>query len=562
MKKPLTAVFLGVLVFIIGTTGIAECTELDLECEKQITATVVHAAATGLGGVLNNVLEEKNRIELIHKFIAPIRFYKDNSGYFYAYDLNCVCIAHATQFELPDKNLFNYQDSKGKYVIQELKQTAEKGGGFVEYYWQNPLTKKEQKKIGYVEMIPGTDYFIGSGVYPGQKHDLPVGILLPFSGQYSWIEKEVFSVIEMITQKINNEGGILGSKITLIKGDTRGEGDVAAIVSKKLIKDNEIIAFIGPTSLSFFALKEIIQKNKIPMISPTAGTTELDKADKKYFYRTVPSDSLGGSVIARAITAPSKFMKHPNKFTSIVLMVSDIPAMTSFKQPIEKGINQFGYSLKDIILYETGKKSYELEIQKALNNKPGIIILVDTPDDSVLILKEAKKMGYEGSWFLTQDQTNADFIQLAGPDLLKNIYGFKETSPPETISHKEALAKQLKDYCGEKIGIFGANTYDASNILFLAMLRAKIQEGTVNSQTIAQNIRLIANQGPNKVEVTNFIEGKKMLLAGKEINYQGLDGPMDFDEYGNVITPYSIQHLKNGSWVEVGVIGMNNLGED
>ena len=166
-QKPLTGIFLGFLFFAMGTTGIAECTELDLQCRKQITATVVHSVATGLGEVLNNVLEEKNRIDLIRKFIAPIRFHKDDSGYFYVYDLNCICIAHAIQLELQGKNLFNYQDSKGKYVIQELKQEAQKGGGFVEYYWQNPLTKKEQKKIGYVEMIPGTCYFIGSGVYPG-----------------------------------------------------------------------------------------------------------------------------------------------------------------------------------------------------------------------------------------------------------------------------------------------------------------------------------------------------------------------------------------------------------
>ena len=43
----------------------------------------------------------------------------------------------------------------------------------------------------------------------------------------------MFLVIEMVTQKINDDGGISGSKITSLKGDTRGRGDDdAAAVSK------------------------------------------------------------------------------------------------------------------------------------------------------------------------------------------------------------------------------------------------------------------------------------------------------------------------------------------
>jgi signal transduction histidine kinase len=54
-------------------------------------------------------------------------------------------------------------------VIRLLSDAARNGGGFVEYYWVNPAATAggEQKKIGYVEPIPGTNYFIGTGVYIG-----------------------------------------------------------------------------------------------------------------------------------------------------------------------------------------------------------------------------------------------------------------------------------------------------------------------------------------------------------------------------------------------------------
>lgn len=140
-------------------------TNASLECNKDIAKTVVHATALGLGEMLKDVKEESKRIDFIRNFISPIRFYEDKSGYFYVYNYDCVNTAHATQKDLQGKNLYDHKDLKGKYVIRELSAAAKKGGGFVEFYWVKPGAKGEQKKMGYVEPIPGTDYFIGTGVY-------------------------------------------------------------------------------------------------------------------------------------------------------------------------------------------------------------------------------------------------------------------------------------------------------------------------------------------------------------------------------------------------------------
>jgi len=136
-----------------------------MEEYKEIAKTMVHGVAAGLGGTLATVKSENKRIDLIRSFIAPIRFYPDNSGYFYVYDSKCVSIAHATQKDLQGKNLYDYKDVKGKYVIRALSEASKKGGGFVDFFWVKPGSKEESAKLGYVEPIPGTDYFIGTGVY-------------------------------------------------------------------------------------------------------------------------------------------------------------------------------------------------------------------------------------------------------------------------------------------------------------------------------------------------------------------------------------------------------------
>ena len=102
---------------------------------------------------------------MIRTYIDSIFFYEDKSGYFYVYNFQCTNIAHATQKNLLRQNLFNYQDCRGKFVIRELSAAAAQGGGFVEYYWIKPGETGEKLKIGYVNPIPFTNFFIGTGVY-------------------------------------------------------------------------------------------------------------------------------------------------------------------------------------------------------------------------------------------------------------------------------------------------------------------------------------------------------------------------------------------------------------
>ena len=160
------AIFLLGGIWSNGFHGLARAADnTSIDCYKEIAKTMVRGTAAGLGEVLKGVKSEKDRIDLIRTFISPIRFYPDNSGYFYVYDLNCISIAHATQKDLQGKNLFDYKDVKGNFVIRNLSNASKNGGGFVEFYWVKPGSKDELKKLGYVEPIPGTNYFIGSGVY-------------------------------------------------------------------------------------------------------------------------------------------------------------------------------------------------------------------------------------------------------------------------------------------------------------------------------------------------------------------------------------------------------------
>ena len=95
-----------------------------------------------------------------------MRFFDDGSGYFFIVDLDGIVIAHGSTTALEGENVIDLQDTQGAYFIKDMIDIVNQSGfGYYEYYWNNPASGNEEKKVTYVTQIPGTNYFIGAGFY-------------------------------------------------------------------------------------------------------------------------------------------------------------------------------------------------------------------------------------------------------------------------------------------------------------------------------------------------------------------------------------------------------------
>ncbi|WP_242093343.1 cache domain-containing protein [Aestuariivivens sediminicola] len=131
---------------------------------KDLTRTM----AGGIGSVINAYLSsETDATAFCRSFIDRIRFFDDRSGYFFIYNTEGLCIAHGTQKEQEGENQWDLKDVKDNYVLRDIIDVVNSNtdGGYYSYYWWNPSKDKIEPKTAFAMKIPGTDYFIGTGIY-------------------------------------------------------------------------------------------------------------------------------------------------------------------------------------------------------------------------------------------------------------------------------------------------------------------------------------------------------------------------------------------------------------
>jgi cytochrome c len=82
------------------------------------------------------------------------------------HDFKGATVANPMSPALVGQNHMELKDPSGKQFVKESIEIAKtKGGGWVDYVWVNPATKKVQPKKSWVQRIEGTELYTLSGMF-------------------------------------------------------------------------------------------------------------------------------------------------------------------------------------------------------------------------------------------------------------------------------------------------------------------------------------------------------------------------------------------------------------
>ena len=371
---------------------------------------------------------------------------------------------------------------------------------------------------------------------------IPIGILLPYTGPIGWVAACQVGG-DIARDEINAAGGPLGRPIQFFIADDEGKSDSAIAGEEKLINIDKVPAIVGPTSVTFRSVMPIAIKNKVVQISPTAGTTALDFVKEKYVFRTVSSDLVMGTGMV--------FEAAKRGYKKAAIFFGDDESAQSVRGVVVPACKAAGISIVGDVTFTQRQTSYRSELFTAFKNKPEVVFFEADPQSGAVLFKQWAELKLGGDWIGT-DFVNDQLLQATWPSS-KGVGAVQPAAKRDP--RNDVFAKEVEKRRGKPgVPVFTVNTYDAVMIISLAIESAKKADG----EAIAEHIRKVAN--PPGTKVYSFAEGIKLLRQGKKIDYEGLAGPQNFDEYGNVVTSLGIFKIEDNQRKVLGYLDENDFG--
>ncbi len=146
----------------------------------------------------NKDTKSKNEIKkLITDALVNIRFNKGR-GYYFIYTLDYKSVLLPIARHLEGTDFYNYQDSKGTYLIRNFtKLIKEKNETFYTWWYIKPDDlNKQYKKIGFNKYFEPLDWFIGTGEYFEDYEKTVKSDILKYISKLSKNERDYYFVID------------------------------------------------------------------------------------------------------------------------------------------------------------------------------------------------------------------------------------------------------------------------------------------------------------------------------------------------------------------------------
>lgn len=343
-----------------------------------------------------------------------------------------------------------------------------------------------------------------------KKDEIKIGFVAGLSGKYSYLGHDVLNGIKLALDEVDYK--INDKIIHLIEKDDQQNKSKALEVIKGFQKDNIPIVFGNTTSsMTKISINSIKNNNKILLISPTASSSEFTNIDDNFIRTQVAHSTKGFNVLSKHLLK--------SEIKSLLLIYDSKNKIYSNNYLInfqESFINNGGEKFIKIIDINSNFKNIAKNIKQV--DIDGIIIVANSIDSSKLIqflrINKINKRIIITGWAKTKE-----FLQNGGKSVNNVILTSSYDDESDSSKYLE-FKKRYFDKYKTKPSIFSAQAYETAKIVLSLM--QKNQE----------------------------VEFLKQNIIDQKI-FDGLQGKIVFNKYGDVFRENFLIEIKNGKYKKI-----------
>lgn len=319
----------------------------------------------------------------------------------------------------------------------------------------------------------------------GELKQVKLGLIIPLSGDAAFLGESIKRGVELALM----DSGM--KNINLIIEDTGCEAEKVISSMNYLIETERVVGIIGEAcSGATLAAAPIAEHNNVVLISPASTNPEISNAGD-FIFRTAPSDTFQSRCAAELLLS--------RNFKKIMVLYANEPYGLGYADPLLETLNATRAD-SDIavgMMFERGTTDFKSHLTRIGQEEADAVFIISNSQNSFAAVISQIRSGFPDiAIFGAESITEQNLINELGDD----ADGI--TAITFSLGTRQ-FEEHYKDAYGESPTIFGAQSYDAFNVL-------------------ASGIRSGATDGPS------------LKSALSNIDFEGVSGKIRFDAHGDV----------------------------
>jgi branched-chain amino acid transport system substrate-binding protein len=344
---------------------------------------------------------------------------------------------------------------------------------------------------------------------------------LPTTGNLAFLGPPEIAGVDAAIAEINAAGGVLGQDVTVMHKDSGDTSTDTATQSATALINGCVDAIVGAAS-SGVSLSVIDQVTRagVVQISPANTAPDLSTyADDGYYFRTAPSDVLQGRVLGNLITGDGN--------ETVGFLTIQDPYGAGLYENAKISIEAAGGTVVVNEEFAGATKNFSAQVDKVLAAQPDAIAIISFDEVKSILPELVKVKGFPATKVYLVDGNLSDYSKVFTDFSIEGMQG----TLPGVVATDEIKAKFLAVDPALTDFSYAAESYDATMLVALAAIAG----GSADGATIKANLKAVSEGGE---KVTDFATAVQMLADGKDIDFDGLSGPVTFDDNGDPTEAY------------------------
>ena len=348
----------------------------------------------------------------------------------------------------------------------------------------------------------------------GNKEPIRLGYVGGVSGRTADLGIGGRNGVQLAIEQANAQGGIDGRKIELLLKDDESSPEKGRQVVKELI-DARAQAILGPMTSNVAAstIPLVNDAGVLMMAGSVAGNDFTGKDDQ--FFRVIASSASHAAGMSNFLIEKRKLRQ-----VNVVLDMSNMAYTESWLASFVTSFNSAGGKINQAVRYTSAVNfDFSATAKAALEAQPEGIVLITSAVDAAILINHLRKQQVNVPLITTEWAGTGKLIELGGANV-EGVYSPQYLDHQSTLPSYLAFRDTYRQRFNQEPGFPAVAGFNAAQTVITALRQ---------------------RQGKDTL--------KQTLLRIRR--FEGLQEPMDFDDFGDVKNQTYFNVIQNGRYVQV-----------